>query len=164
MYIDDIIIGNNDRQEHLKLFKDVLECLSKGIMKVKLKKLEILQSRIKALGHELSEEGLAVDPGRIKALRLMRKTSNKDELRSFLGSAAYVKSFIPHYSHTTAILSDMLKKNVKFEWNQSHDDAYEICLRALEEGVVLNAPSHKRSYVLVSDVSNVGVGSALLQL
>ena len=142
----------------------MLKCLSKGIMKVKLKKLEILQSRIKALGHELSEEGLSVDPGRIKALRLLRKPSNKDELRSFLGSVAYVKSFIPHYSHTTAILSDMLKKNVRFEWNHSHDDAYEICLRALEEGVVLNAPSHRGSYVLVSDASNVGVGSALLQL
>eukprot|EP00121_Abeoforma_whisleri_P016886 Awhi_evm1s15480 len=164
VYIDDIIIKAKAEDENIKLTIEVLRCLSVAGLRVKIKKINICQPQVKALGHILSTNGISVDPERFATLRNLKLPTNKDELRSFLGSVAYVKSFIPNYSSTTSILSDLLKKNVSYCWTTAHTAAYELCLQGLEDGVTLSSPSDAGSYVIVSDASITGVGSALLQL
>ena len=46
------------------------------------------------------------------------------ELLSFLGSVTYLGPFIPNLSDMTSPLRELIKKNQRFEWNDSHQMVY----------------------------------------
>eukprot|EP00122_Pirum_gemmata_P007107 Pgem_evm2s6513 len=162
VYIDDIVIAADSEGEALDAFEEVLKRLSAAGLRIKVKKLEMLQSSVKLLGHVVSENGIEVDKDRIVALRKMRTPKNKDELKSFLGTVAYMKLFIPNYSLRVAKLSALLKKNVVFKWDDEHQQTYDEVIAMMEEGATLVTPVGTGSYVMVTDASNVAVGVALL--
>jgi len=52
----------------------------------------------------------------VEALLSFPRPENRKQLQSFLGLAGYYRKFAPHFTHLMAILSDLLKNNVRFEW------------------------------------------------
>ena len=52
--------------------------------------------------------------------------STKLELNSFLGKVNYLNHFIPTISNLTSNLRKLLKKDVLFQWTDSHDDFLEL--------------------------------------
>ena len=88
-------------------------------------KCKINTSKLHFFGLVFDANGVHPDPARIDDIRSMTKPANADELREFLGIAAYMSPFIPKLSANTATLRDMIKKDAVFAWNSSHDKAFE---------------------------------------
>jgi hypothetical protein len=57
-----------------------------------------------------------MDPRKIQAIVEWSTPKTVLELRSFLGLANYYRQFIEGYSKKTTPLSDLLKKNKRWEW------------------------------------------------
>jgi hypothetical protein len=57
-----------------------------------------------------------MDPRKIQAIVEWSTPNTVLELRSFLGLANYYRQFIEGYSKKTTPLSDLLKKNQRWEW------------------------------------------------
>ena len=57
-----------------------------------------------------------MDPRKIQAIVEWSTPKTVLELRSFLGLANYYRQFIEGYSKKTTPLSDLLKKNQRWEW------------------------------------------------
>jgi hypothetical protein len=69
VFLDDILIYSKSEEEHEQHLKMVLQVLREHRLYSKLTKCSFYQNQIKYLGHIISEEGIVVDPEKIKASR-----------------------------------------------------------------------------------------------
>ena len=93
----------------------------------------------------------------------MKKPENATELKEFLGTATYMSPFIPNLSAQTATLRDLLKKDAEFNWNTSHDTAFEATKALVCKEVTLAYFVPGAETVVQVDASGRGLGAVLLQ-
>ena len=98
VFLDDILIYSKNVEEHQEHLKKVLDILRREKLYAKKSKCEFFQSKVHFLGHIISEEGLAVDPEKVKAIVEWPECKNVDEVRSFLGLAGFYRTFISKFS------------------------------------------------------------------
>ena len=69
------------------------------------------------LGHIVSSEGIRVNPVKIEAVMNWKPPRNVTEVRIFLCLAGYYRRFVQGFSIIASSLSRLLRKGVKFEWD-----------------------------------------------
>jgi len=72
----------------------VLQVLREYQLYAKLSKCSFYQKKIHYLGHIISEEGIAMDLEKIRAIEGWPKPRNVDDMRSFMGLVGYYRRFI----------------------------------------------------------------------
>jgi hypothetical protein len=72
----------------------VLQVLREPHLYAKLSKCSLYQRQIHYLGHIISEEGIVVDPSKIKTIEEWPTPRNFAEVMSFMGLVGYYKRFI----------------------------------------------------------------------
>jgi hypothetical protein len=80
----------------------------------KFGKCEFWLEKISFLGHILTAEGVAVDPGKVETVPNSQQPTNVSEIRSFLGLAGYYRRFIEGFSKIDRPMTELLKKETKF--------------------------------------------------
>ncbi|KAG6474774.1 hypothetical protein ZIOFF_068713 [Zingiber officinale] len=111
-------------QDILSKFKDmVLDRLRKHQLFVKKEKCEFASQEVMFLGHMVINCHVRMDPKKVLAIVEWQHPSTIPELHSFLGVANYYHKFIIGYSKKAAPLTDLLKKNVRWEWSDACKDA-----------------------------------------
>ena len=80
-------------------------------------------------------------------------------LRSFLGMTNYSAQFIPDYATKTAPLRELLKKNIKWYWNEEQSNCFALLKDCLCENAMLNYYDPNLDTEVVCDASPVGVGA-----
>ena len=88
---------------------------------------------------------------------------NVTEVRSFLGLACYYRRFIQGFSVIASSLTRLLRKGVKFEWDDKCQSSFERLKEILIEALVLIQPTSGRDYTVHSDASRIGLGCVLMQ-
>ena len=89
VFINDILIHSKSWEEHKEHLQTVLNVLRKHQLFVKFKKCEFWLDKVAFLGHVVTREGIAVDPGKVEAVVNWVRPSNAHEVRSFLGLTCY---------------------------------------------------------------------------
>ena len=84
IFIDDILVYSKTEEEHEKHLRVVLETLRSNQLKAKFSKCHFWQSRVKFLGHIISESGISMDPSKIEAIQDWKRPESVTEIRSFL--------------------------------------------------------------------------------
>ena len=69
VFIDDILVYSKNEEEHEEHLRIVLETLREKQLYAKFSKCEFWLKKVAFLGHIISEEGLAVDPAKIEAVK-----------------------------------------------------------------------------------------------
>ncbi|XP_072180884.1 uncharacterized protein [Diadema setosum] len=87
----------------------------------------------------------------------------RKELMRFIGMAGYYRRFCHNFSDVVAPLTDLLRKNVKFQWSAACQSAFDQVKAILSSGPVLAAPDFKKGFSLAVDASDVGAGAVLMQ-
>jgi hypothetical protein len=67
----------------------VLQVIREHQLYAKLNKFSLYQKKIHYLGHIISEEGIAVDPKKIEAIKGWTTPKNVTKVRSFMGLVGY---------------------------------------------------------------------------
>ena len=99
----------------------------------------------------MSEEGIQVDPKKVEVIIEWKPSRNVTEVLSFLGLVGYYKSFAKGFSMTTAPMTRLLQKNVKFEWSEKFQSSFEKLKAFLTEAPVLTQSTYGKEYVIFSD-------------
>ena len=156
-YIDDVIVFSRSWEEHLKDLMRVIECLGKAGLVVKRKKCEFGRKFMSYLGHQVGCGKVAVPEARVKAMAEYGRPVTKKQLRSFLGSVGYYRSFVDGFSKLSSVLTPAtsLASPHRIHWTQGMDEAFRKLRVSLCSRVVLHVPVCSDSFVLYTDASGV---------
>jgi hypothetical protein len=100
-------------------------------------KCEFWIKEVPFLGHVVSLEGIAVDPGKVKEVLDWKPLMSMSEVRSFLGLTGYYRRFIPYFSKIAWPINELLKKGNKYVWSDACDEAFENLKKLLITSHVL---------------------------
>ena len=163
IYMDDLLIATNTIEEHLTILEEVLDRLRLAGLKLKLEKCDFLKKKIVYLGHVISEEGVAVNPEKVKAISNFPEPHNKKNVKQFLGLAGFFRKFVNGFASKAAPLSHLLKEDVPFQFGEEQKKAFEVIKQALIQPPVLRFPDFNLPFILVTDASMQGIGGCLMQ-
>jgi hypothetical protein len=98
VFIDDILMYSQMMEEHEVHLRLVLQCLRENKLFGKLSKCLFYQSKIHYLRHVISDEGIVMDPTKVKAIMEWSALTNIPEVYSFMGLEGYYRWFVKGFS------------------------------------------------------------------
>ena len=141
----------------------VLQLLRDHQLYSKFSKCEFWLSEVIFLGHVVLALGVTVDPKKVKAVMSWERPKSVFEVRSFLGLARYYKRFIEDFSQLATPTTRLARKEVKFEWNDLCEKAFQELKRRLTSAPILIVPKRGQRYIVYYGASKAGLGCVLMQ-
>ncbi|XP_021773659.1 uncharacterized protein LOC110737634 [Chenopodium quinoa] len=146
VFIDDILVYSRNEEEHAQHLRTILETLRSNKLYAKFSKCEFWLEKVAFLGHYISKEGVSVDPAKIKAVSEWPTPKNVTDVRSFLGLAGYYRRFVKDFSRIAGPMTALMKKQTKFEWNDSCEFAFQTLKERLTTTPVLVLPDGRDGF------------------
>ena len=163
VFIDDILIYSKTEEEHEQHLRLVLETLREHQLYAKFSKCEFWLKEVKFLGHILSAEGVSVDPKKITSILEWKTPANVKNIREFLGLAGYYRKFVKDFSKIAKPMTQLLKKEKKFEWSPECEKSFQELKSRLTSAPILIMPDINKDFEVYCDASRTGLGSVLMQ-
>ena len=94
-------------------------------MTVNLGKTEFCHATVTFLGHLVGQGQVKPLESKVNAISEFPVPATKKQLMRFLGMAGYYRKFCKNFSIIAEPLTNLLKKNVKFKWNDNCQVAFD---------------------------------------
>lgn len=174
IYLDDLIIFASTLEEHLDRLDQVLKRLKDCNLKLNPKKCKFLQTKVKYVGHIVSENGVEADPEKLEKVRNWPTPKNAEEVRQFTSFAGYYRRFVKDFSKIAKPLTDLhpnttvkngkkVKSSKPFIWGKEQQDAFDQLKNALLTHPILGYADYDLPFELHTDASAKGLGAVLYQ-
>ena len=163
VYLDDILIFSRSRAEHERHVRLVLDKLRAARLFAKQSKCDFFRPEVEFLGYRVSGDGLAVDPGKVKAVAEWPRPGSVKEVRGFLGFCNFYRRFVEGFAKLAAPLTDLTKAESAFHWSEEHQAAFDLLKARLCSAPVLQPPDLSRPFVVYTDAFDRALGAVLLQ-
>ena len=173
MYLDDIIIFSDTKEEHLKRLEAVFQKLAAAGLKLKPSKCFFFREEIEYLGHVVSGKGVATNPIKVEAVTKWPTPKTVYDVRSFLGFVGYYRRFIKDFSKIAKPIREVITglenqskrtaKKTLIEWREAADSAFVHLKKLCTSTPILAYPDYQLPFVLHTDSSSEGLGAVLYQ-
>ncbi|XP_064651976.1 uncharacterized protein LOC135502801 [Lineus longissimus] len=166
---DDIILFSKSKKEHSEHLASLFQALEKHGLKISPRKCLLFRNRVNYMGHVIliDSDGLvSITPMADKclAIRNVAVPKSPKEVRRFIGAVNYLAMFLPRLQEILRPLHQLTKKKVVFQWEESHQQAFDAIKSLLCQPPVLVAPQKHGELRLYSDTSRVATGCHLMQV
>mgnify|MGYP000509389692 FL=1 len=115
------------------------------------------------LGHIVSEQGIAVDPDKVKAILDAPAPTNAKALSRYLGQIRWHSRMIKYLVDVAMPLHTTVHK-VPFQWTAVEQDAYDYLKKMLSKVPVVQPLDWDKPFHVFVDALDIAIGSALMQL
>ncbi|KAD3336672.1 hypothetical protein E3N88_32191 [Mikania micrantha] len=150
VFIDDILIYSQTKEDHEKHLKLILKLLATEKLYAKFSKCEFWLREVQFLGHVINEKGIHVDPSKIEAIKQWEAPRTPSEIRQFLGLAGYYRRFIENFSKIAQPLTMLTQKDRKFDWEEKQEKAFQLLKQKTKDKVIAYASRqlkvHEKNY------------------
>jgi transposase InsO family protein len=161
-YIDNLGFASSSWEEHYEHAARIMERLNSVNLRVKPSSINLGNTRMKLLGHVLSEQGISIDPEKQEMIMKWPRPVAGSELASALGLGAFLRDHVRHYADITAPL-EKVKKEKTIAWTADLDRSWTLFKRAFATVPLLRFPDFSKRFVLATDASQTGIGGILYQ-
>ena len=164
---DNLLVLATDYQDAYRKAEMILDrCIERNVY-LKFSKTWLGFQQVNFFGYVCRHNKYELSDERKAAIKAMVFPKTLKQMQSFLGSALFFNSFVPHFSSLAAPLHDMVHKSFDWTdrstWKLDYERIFERFKEALQEACALFYPDYTLPWRLRSDASKDGVGSALLQ-
>src|ERR1700730_15661753 len=104
-----------------------------------------------------------MDPTKVKGVADWNRPQNTKDIRLFLGFTSFYRYFIKDYSKIARPLIDLTKKNLRFEWTEKQQEAFEWLKTLMCAKPMLKQPDYDQKFTLSTNASRYGIGAVLAQ-
>ena len=132
-------------------------------MYVKKEMCEFAHTEIKFLGHLISKSQIRMDGAKVAAIRDWPTPTKVTELQLFLGLANYYKRFIKGYSKIACPLTNLLKKERKWELDAKCQAAFQKLKDAITLEPILRLHNLELSFEMHTNTSDRALSGVLVQ-
>ena len=101
--------------------------------------------------------GVSVDPEKVEAVMIWERPKLVFEIRSFLGLVGYYRRFIEDFSRLVEPMMRLTRKEVKFDWDDRCEEAFQELKRRLTATPILIVPNRGQGYTVYCDASRAGL-------
>ncbi len=167
-YVDNILIATEGSlDDHLLLVDEVLLTLGKAGFKLNKEKAQIAQTEVQYLGYTITQSYRALTDDRRKCIAELPRPHTLNSLQKVLGTANYLRDFIPDFANVVTPLYSLLKGKSKpsdvLEWTEEHDKAFTSLKENLCCAPALGLPNPKKSFHLQVDANENTLSGVLAQ-
>jgi exodeoxyribonuclease III len=163
IFIDDINIFSPTFEKHIVDLQTVFDALRKAGIHLKAKKCHFAKHSVPFLGHVVSQEGIAPDDTKIRAIAKANPKS-RDEIRAWIGVSNYYRRFISNYAKTVRPLTEYI--NSRKTWT-GLTETMRIAIAKVKEALtskpLLAHPNFELPFEIQCDASPVAIGACLVQ-
>ena len=173
VYLDDIIIFSDTKEEHIKRLEAVSQKLMAAGLKLKPTKCFFFRDEIEYLGHVVSGKGISTNPKKIEAVTKWPTPKTVYDVRSFLGFVGYYRRFIKNFSKITKPIREVITglenqskraaKKTYIEWTDLANAAFDNLKTMCVSTPILAYPDYQLPFTLHTDSSTDGPGAVLYQ-
>ena len=163
VYMDDIVIYANSLEEHSRKLRKLLGRLKSAGLTLQPDKCNFLRKEIAYLGHVITQDGVKPDSSKIEAVRNFPIPKNRKNIKQFLGLVGYYRKFIPDFARIAKPLNYLTRLDVKFQWGDSQQSAFEALRDRIISEPILQYPDFTKAFVVTTDASDYALGAVLSQ-
>src|SRR5258708_39225134 len=116
------------------------------------------------LGFQVGNRQVRVDPSKISRIKdWPLELKNVKQVRQILGVLRYQHAFISGNAQKAKPLTNLLKKGIKFFWDNTCKEALKSLIGCVVKDPVLEAPRNDLPYKLETDALAYRIGAILFQ-
>ena len=164
VYIDDILLLANEKQEMFELIKELHIIASRENLKLAPEKSFYMLLKVKFLGHEIGNNTIKPIPSKIEAIKRIPSPKEKKDVMQFLGSVNFYSKFIEKLHINLKPLYTLLHDDVKFQWTPELEAIFQNVKNAMTADTELTIPNTTNPFFITVDASLVGLGAVLFQM
>ena len=147
-YVDDIFIQTNSYPQMYETLIEYHKILLKENLKAAPDKTYFMLKKVKILGHIIEDKKVKAITSRIDGF-----------LRTINCLAKYVCGMQPLLQP----IYNLLHKEKDLKWTKEHQQIFEQMKRTKTHNLELTMPDTTKTFYIITDASNTGIGAALLQ-
>ncbi|XP_051116319.1 uncharacterized mitochondrial protein AtMg00860-like [Andrographis paniculata] len=143
--------------DHVEYLRRVFRALQENQLYVWSDKCEFEMDEVGFLGHIMGNGKIHMELGKIKAIVKWEAPKSPTEVRSFLGLSNYYRRFVKGYSAIAVPLTNLLRKELKWEWTPECQADFDT----LNEAIRKSRYSHfliTKPFEVMTDASDLAVG------
>jgi hypothetical protein len=163
VYLDDILLFSKTEEEHKQLLHKFGEIMKSFSLKISPKKCLFWQREVEFLSFKVNGRGIALSEEKVKAIRDYERPKTAKQVAAFLGAANWMSRFVAGFQHMAAPLSDLLKKDQKFNWSDECEESFQRLKQGIISATHLTHPRFDATFHLFCDASRLALGGALMQ-
>lgn len=165
MYLDDILVYRDSREENLRHLRTVLQRLKDNSFYVGENKYELMTDETEFLGLRVDKTGIKVGDERKKVVQDWPAPKTLSELRILIGLLQFFRRFIKGLSETAAPLPNLTRKGRSMtQWEEICDSAFSQLKEKLISLPIMRAPDWALSIRCHIDACQLAVGGTLTQV
>jgi len=161
--MDDVLVYGENDLEHWSRLRKVLDKIRESGMTLQKDKCEFGLTSVKFLGHIVSQEGIRLDPDKVKAIHELSPPTNKKEGRRLMGMVNYLNKFSKCLAEYSIPIYGVIGSKSEWHWGLDQIEAFEKIKKVLSETPVLCAFDINRLHRVSADASRNAIGAVLLQ-
>ncbi len=163
VYLDDVILASHNEEDHKKLLECFAEIIKKYNLRISPKKCEFFKNQVQYLSFVCDGEGVRVSPEKVKAIEEFERPKNLAQTQAFVGLANWLSRFIPRFQSLSVPLTNLSKKEAKFEWTEECEENFKRIKEAVAKATQLYHADYTKDFHIWSDASKTAGGAGLFQ-
>jgi len=165
VYLDDILIFSQNKEEHRGHVEQVLNQLRKFGLYANLSKCEFETQSVEFLGFIVDTEGVKMDQRRVDTIKDWPTPTTVRELQVFLGFANFYRRFIAGYSKIAAPMTSLLKGGKQnIDWGEKQEGAFQALKGAFQAAPLLQHFDPLLPIFMETDASGFAIAAVLSQV
>ena len=162
-YIDDILIYSKSVKEHQSHVQTVLTKLQKAGLQLNIEKCEFNVKEVKYLGLIIAKGEIQIDSAKITVIANWEAPTCVKDVQSFLSFANFYRRFIKSFSQLAGPLTALTRKDIKFDWSSTAEQAFQALKTAFSSALILIMFDSDKPSTVESDSSNCVTEEVLSQ-
>ena len=100
---------------------------------------------------------------KVKAIQEWPTPKTVKDIKSFLGLAGFYRRFIRNFSKISAPMTALLKKDVKFDWSEKQETAFQELKHSITNAPILANPDPNLPFTVITDSSGFAIGVIIVE-